>query len=77
MTEISHETGRQVGVLINRKGQVEYVMVGTASASRCRISGARAFPKSAFAVALRSLRSFQARRLTQDDLTDLALLRSI
>jgi hypothetical protein len=30
MSEISHETGRQVGVLINRKGQVEYVMVGNA-----------------------------------------------
>lgn len=30
MTEISHETGRQVGVLVNRKGQVEYVMVGNA-----------------------------------------------
>jgi GTP-binding protein HflX len=30
MCEISSETGRQVGVLINRKGRVEYVMVGDA-----------------------------------------------
>jgi len=30
MTEISSETNRQIGVLLNRKGQVEYVMVGTA-----------------------------------------------
>src|SRR5437763_14788449 len=30
MTEISNETGRQIGVLIDRKGNVEYVMVGTA-----------------------------------------------
>src|SRR5215216_5896183 len=30
MSELSLETGRQIGVLINRKGQVEYVMVGSA-----------------------------------------------
>ena len=30
MSEISNETSRQIGVLLNRKGQVEYVMVGTA-----------------------------------------------
>ncbi|MEO7660261.1 MAG: hypothetical protein ABIV48_11665 [Pyrinomonadaceae bacterium] len=30
MSEISHETGRQIGVLIDRKGKIEYVMVGTA-----------------------------------------------
>ncbi|HEY0656962.1 MAG TPA: hypothetical protein VGD05_00730, partial [Pyrinomonadaceae bacterium] len=30
LSEISYETGRQIGVLINRKGQVEYVMVGNA-----------------------------------------------
>ena len=28
MTELSHETRRQIGVLIDRKGHVEYVMVG-------------------------------------------------
>ncbi|MCC6326886.1 MAG: hypothetical protein IT174_00105, partial [Acidobacteria bacterium] len=30
MAELSQETGRQIGVLLNRKGKVEYVMVGTA-----------------------------------------------
>ena len=37
LSELSHETGRQIGVLLNRKGQVEYVMVGTASRSRSRL----------------------------------------
>lgn len=75
MTEISHETGRQVGVLINRKGQVEYVMVGNAKSiempdfGRARVSADR----------FRGLRCIHTNlsgdKLTQDDLTDLALLR--
>jgi GTP-binding protein HflX len=75
MSEISFETGRQIGVLINRKGQVEYVMVGTAKQiempdfGRGRVSADR----------FRGLRCvhthLQKEKLTQDDLTDLALLR--
>jgi GTP-binding protein HflX len=75
MSELSHETGRQIGVLINRKGQVEYVMVGTAKQiempdfGRARVSADR----------FRGLRCvhthLRQERLTQDDLTDLALLR--
>ncbi len=75
MTEISFETGRQIGVLINRKGQVEYVMVGTAKRiempdfGRARVSADR----------FRGLRCVHTQllneKLTQDDLTDLALLR--
>ena len=75
MTEISLETGRQIGVLINRKGQVEFVMVGTAKQidlpdfGRSRVSEDR----------FRGLRCvhthLQGEKLTQDDLTDLALLR--
>ena len=75
MSEISYETGRQIGVLINRKGQVEYVMVGTAKQiempdfGRGRVSADR----------FRGLRCvhthLQKEKLTQDDLTDLALLR--
>lgn len=30
LTEVSHEIGRQVGVLVNRKGHVESVVVGDA-----------------------------------------------
>jgi GTP-binding protein HflX len=75
MSEISHETGRQIGVLINRKGNVEYVMVGTAKQiempdfGRSRVSTDR----------FRGLRCVHTHlldeKLTQDDLTDLALLR--
>ena len=75
MSEISHETGRQVGVLLNRKGKVEYVMVGTAKQlempdfGRSRVSTDR----------FRGLRCVHTHllgeKLTQDDLTDLALLR--
>ena len=75
MSELSHETGRQIGVLINRKGQVEYVMVGNAKQiqmpdfGRSRVSTGR----------FRGLRCVHTHllneKLTQDDLTDLALLR--
>ncbi|MEP6903897.1 MAG: GTPase HflX, partial [Actinomycetota bacterium] len=75
LSEISHETGRQIGVLINRKGQVEYVMVGYAKKiempdfGRARVSAER----------FRGLRCvhthLNGEKLTQDDLTDLALLR--
>ena len=75
MTEISNETGRQVGVLLNRKGQVEYVMVGNAKQiempdfGRARVGADR----------FRGLRCVHTHllgeKLTQDDLTDLALLR--
>ncbi len=75
LSEISFETGRQIGVLINRKGQIEYVMVGTAKRiempdfGRARVSADR----------FRGLRCAHTQllneKLTQDDLTDLALLR--
>ena len=75
MSELSHETGRQIGVLINRKGQVDYVMVGNAKQiempdfGRARVSSGR----------FRGLRCVHTHlldeKLTQDDLTDLALLR--
>src|SRR4051794_41181427 len=75
MSELSQGTGRQIGVLLNRKGQVEYVMVGTAKQiempdfGRARVSEDRS----------RGLRCvhthLSGEKLTQDDLTDLALLR--
>jgi GTP-binding conserved hypothetical protein len=75
MTEISAEIRRQVGVLINRHGQVEYVMVGDASGivipdlKRVRVGQGR----------FRGLRCLHTQLsetgLTRDDLNDLALLR--
>ncbi|MEZ5305815.1 MAG: GTPase HflX [Pyrinomonadaceae bacterium] len=75
MSELSFETGRQIGVLINRKGKIEYIMVGDARQiempdfKRVRVARDR----------LRGLRCVHTHlageHLNQDDLTDLALLR--
>jgi GTP-binding protein HflX len=75
LTEISLETNRQVGVLLDRKGQVEWVVVGDAGkltlpdVGRARAGSHR----------LRGLRlvhtHLHGEPLTRDDHTDLALLR--
>jgi GTPase len=75
LSELSHETNRQIGVLIDRKGYVEYVIVGDARRielpdfKRVRVAGDR----------FRGLRCIhthlRGEELTRDDLTDLALLR--
>ncbi len=75
MSELSHETGRQIGVLIDRKGKVEYVMVGSAKGIELPDFGRARVSEDRF----RGLRcvhtNLQGEKLTQDDLTDLALLR--
>src|SRR5437660_3489358 len=75
LSELSHETNRQIGALIDRKGYVEYVVVGDARRielpdfKRVRVAGDR----------FRGLRfvhtHLRREELTRDDLTDLALLR--
>jgi len=75
LTEISREIGRQFGVLINRRGEIEHVIVGDArqlilpDIGRARAGQAR----------LRGLRlvhtHLKDEPLTRDDLTDLVLLR--
>ena len=76
LTELSHEMGRQVGVLVNRKGYVEHVVVGDATQivlpvlDRSRLGQARFNGLRCLHTHLRG-----EKRLTQDDLTDLALLR--
>ncbi len=75
LTEFSLETNRQVGVLLNRKGNVEAVIVGNAHKLELPDVGrARAGQ-----VRLRGLRlvhtHLKSEPLTRDDLTDLALLR--
>jgi len=72
---LSHETRRQIGALIDRKGYVEFVIVGDARRielpdfKRVRVAGDR----------FRGLRCvhthLRGEELTRDDLTDLALLR--
>jgi GTP-binding protein HflX len=75
LSELSRETNRQVGVLVNRKGDIEYVVVGNAHKLELPdIGRARAGQ-----VRLRGLRlvhtHLKSEPLTKDDLTDLALLR--
>lgn len=75
LTEFSHHTHRQVGVLLTRKGEVEFVIVGNAHQLELPdIGRARAGQ-----VRLRGLRlvhtHLKSEALTKDDLTDLALLR--
>src|SRR5258708_4390966 len=75
LSELSHETRRQIGVLVDRKGYVEFVIVGDARQielpdfKRVRVAGDR----------FRGLRCvhthLRGEELTRDDLTDLALLR--
>ncbi len=75
LTELSFETRRQIGALIDRKGYVEYIVVGDArrielpDLKRTRVAVDR----------FRGLRCIhthlRGEELTQDDLTDLALLR--
>ncbi|HJQ27256.1 MAG TPA: GTPase HflX [Blastocatellia bacterium] len=75
LTELSHEINRQIGVLVNRNGYVEHVVVGNARGivlpdlKRVRVGETRFR-------GLRCLHTHLAGEgLTQDDLTDLALLR--
>ncbi len=73
--ELSRETGRQIGVLVNRKGQIEYVVVGDARAIFLPEFGRLRAGESRF----RGLRFIHTHLknepLTRDDLTDLSLLR--
>jgi len=75
LSEVSREIGRQIGVLLNRRGEVEYVIVGDARQIELPdIGRARAGQ-----LRLRGLRlvhtHLKDEPLTRDDLTDLVLLR--
>jgi GTPase len=75
MSELSNETGRQIGVLLDRKGHVEYVMVGNAKQIVMPDFGRTRAATDRFR-GLRCVHThLQNEKLTQDDLTDLALLR--
>lgn len=75
ITEISHETGRQIGITLDRRGRVKHVIVGSADAlfipdlGRARAGAGR----------FRGVRlvhtHLRGEPLTQDDLTDLVRLR--
>ncbi len=75
LSELSFETGRQIGALVDRSGSVEYVTIGDA----LRIELPDFKRVRAGAGRLRGLRCIhthlRGEALTQDDLTDLQLLR--
>ncbi|NCO83326.1 MAG: GTPase HflX [Nitrospirae bacterium] len=75
LTELSSEIGRQIGILITRDGRVPRVIVGDAKG--VFIPGLEDFPLGRRA--LRGIRlvhtHLKNEPLSQDDLTDLALLR--
>ncbi len=75
LVKLSHEIKRQIGLLINRSGKVIYVLLGDAHKIIIPVtSGYMAIPGK-----LKGLRlvhtHLKDEPLTQDDLTDLALLR--
>jgi GTP-binding protein HflX len=76
LSEISHEIGRQVGVLVDRKGHVTDVVVGDATKivlpaqDRSRLGHSRFNGLRCLHTHIRGEKG-----LTRDDLTDLALLR--
>ncbi|MFN0085291.1 MAG: GTPase HflX [Blastocatellia bacterium] len=76
MTELSHEIGRQVGVLIDRKGHIDSVIVGDATQIVLPVMDRSRLAQSRFN-GLRCLHTHIRGEagLTRDDLTDLALLR--
>ncbi|TFG35828.1 MAG: GTPase HflX, partial [Nitrospirales bacterium] len=75
LAELSHELHRQIGILVNRAGRITHVIVGDAKG--IFIPELEDYPLGR--KALRGLRlvhtHLNEEPLTQDDLTDLALLR--
>jgi GTP-binding protein HflX len=75
LCEISDEIGRQVGILVSRRGQIEHVVVGDAHRLFLPDVGRLRAARGRF----RGLRlvhtHLRGEGMTQDDLTDLTLLR--
>lgn len=75
LTELSRELGRQIGILVDRRGKIEDVLVGDARQIMMTDMGRYRVGRSRF----RGLRyvhtHLDGEPLSHDDLTDLALLR--
>ena len=74
LCELSLEINRQIGVLIDRKGTIEYVVVGDHKASFSPILGARAWQQIVCAVCA-TYTHLRGEPFTPDDMADLAHLR--
>lgn len=75
LTELSHEIRRQVGVLVDRSGYVASVMVGDATSIEIPDIKRNRAATSRFRGVRLLHTHLRGEQLTQDDLTDLALLR--
>lgn len=75
LTEVSHEIRRQVGVLVDRSGYVASVMVGDAASIEIPDIKRNRAAASRFRGVRLLHTHLRGEQLTQDDLTDLALLR--
>lgn len=75
MTELSKDTGRRIGLLIDRSGRVEYVVVGDSHRVNLPDLGPRRAGASRFRGVRLVLTGLRPEGLTEDDRTDLALLQ--
>ncbi|MCA9492273.1 MAG: GTPase HflX, partial [Myxococcales bacterium] len=75
LTELSKETGRRIGLLLDRLGRVEFVVVGDAHRVHLPDLGPRRAGASRFRGVRLLLTQLRPEGLTEDDLTDLALLQ--
>src|SRR5262249_38092778 len=75
LCECSTEVGRQVGILVDRRGTIDHVVVGDASSIMLPDVGRLRAARGRFR-GLRLIHThLRGEPLTRDDLTDLALLR--
>jgi GTP-binding protein HflX len=75
LTELSRDTGRRIGVLLDRQGKVDKVIVGDAHRVFLPDLGARRAGATRFRGVRLVHTSLRPEGLTEDDLTDLALLQ--
>ncbi|MFK7931747.1 MAG: GTPase HflX [Myxococcota bacterium] len=75
LTELSRDTGRRIGILLDRQGRVDKVVVGDAHRLFLPDLGARRAGASRFRGVRLVHTSLRPDGLSEDDLTDLALLQ--
>ncbi|MEQ1571512.1 MAG: GTPase HflX, partial [Myxococcota bacterium] len=75
LTELSRDTGRRLGLLIDRQGKVEYVVVGDSHRVHLPDLGPKRAGASRFRGVRLVLTGLRPEGLSEDDLTDLSLLQ--
>lgn len=75
MVEVSIETSRQVGIIVERNGLISHVIVGDSNEIMIPYLGRYSLSRGSFRGVRLVHTHFRGQSLTQDDLSDLALLR--